>query len=121
MRNDDRGQAVLFKVIVLLAVVGVIAFDLGRPLVARLALDADAHAVAEASSQTWRTTRRDQQAARATAEEMATDLDARVVDWSIKEDSTVTLTLEKKVPAWMFGFLKGWYLISATASERASY
>ena len=118
MRNDS-GQASLIKVVVGLAVAALLFFDLGRPMVARVQLDTKAHETALASADKFKQTS-DEDEARVAAEEHAALYGAVVTEWSIRtQDQTVTLSLERTVDSWIFGrFLKSWYLIKATASER---
>ena len=118
--SRDSGQAALLKTIVVLGVVVLLLVDLGRPFVARVNLDGKAKDVALASSDNWRRTH-DEQAARQAADAEAARSQAWVTAWSVRQDNTVTVTIEKEQPSWIFGkIFKSWYKVTATQSDKAT-
>jgi hypothetical protein len=116
--KNDRGQVAILKVIITLAIVAFLAIDLGRSIVGRVNLDGTAHSVAAVSAETWRV-QHDDKAARDSADQLAAQSDAIVTDWSVRQDGTVTLSLQKTIRSWFFGkIFKSLYVAHATASER---
>jgi hypothetical protein len=116
----DRGQVALFKVVVVLAILALAGFDLGKPLVSRVNLDTRAQSTAAVSAESWRQ-HHDEDTARKRADDDAALDGAKVTAWSVRQDGTVNVTIEKTLPSWFFGrFFKSWYLIKASASDRST-
>ena len=84
----------LVKVVVAIALVGFLAFELGSPVVTRLQLDDLAHDAADNAALELLNTQ-DVEKAKATATEIVADKDATVKQFEIDADGNVVMTIER--------------------------
>ena len=123
--GNDRGDIVLgwlTKLVVTLAVLGVIGFDLVSLGAARLAAEDHAQDAARVASATYRDSRNLQAAYDAAAAEALTHGDT--VDaptFTISPDGRITLTLRRTAPTLLvekIGPLRSWADVSSTVTAR---
>jgi len=90
------------RLVVSLALVGLVLFEAGSPLIAKVQLDGLAH---ESARQARRTYEREgtARAAKATAEKVAAEEDAAVTDFEITKEGGVALTVQRTAPSVVLG------------------
>jgi len=108
----------LLKIVLAVAVAGIVLFELGSPLVTRATLDNTAHEAADDAARELTQTH-DPDRARAVAEEQAADGHARLEDFSVDERGTVRVTLFKQAKSYVlhnFDPTRSWYDVRVKAS-----
>lgn len=114
----------LVKVVVVIAVVGVAAVEVGSPLVTRLQLDGVAHDAADDAAYTLFQSR-DANQSRATAEQVVARRDATFRDFHIDTAGAVHVTVGREAPSFLlkkWERLESWYdvTVAATAARRGA-
>jgi hypothetical protein len=112
----------LFKVVVVIAVVGLAAIELGSPLVTRLQLDGVALDAADDAAHTFFQSR-DANQSRATAEEVVSKRDAAFRDFQVDSTGAVHVRVRREAPSFLlkkWDRLASWYdvTVSGTAARR---
>jgi hypothetical protein len=109
----------LVKVVVIVAVLGLIAFEGGSPLITRAQVDGAAHDAAnDAAAEFFQ--RHDPDAAKAVAQEIADKESAQLVEFQIDDQSKVHVRLFKQAKSIVLKKLKqtrSWYEIRVTATS----
>lgn len=109
----------LLKVVLVIAVVGFLAVELGAPLVTRAQLDDLAHDAADNASLEILSSR-NVEAAKAVAAEILTDKSAHLKEFSVDQQGRVTLTAEREARSFLlkkWDRTKSWYLVEVTVTS----
>ena len=104
----------LVKIIVVIALLGFAAVELGSPLWTRAQLDGIAHDSADEAARIFKDTRKAEDARKA-AEAKATEDGATVTQFDIDTQNRVHVTVFKKAKSYLlhnFGPTKDWYDVS---------
>jgi len=114
----------LAKVVITIAVLGFVAFELGSPPVVKLQLDGLAHDVADESARALAQSRSADQA-RGTADQIALEHSASLRSFEIDTAGAVNVTVAREAPSLAlkkWDTTKVWYdvSVSATAAKRGS-
>lgn len=112
----------LLKVVLGIAVVGFAVMELGSPLIMRAQLDGVAHDAADAAGLELRS-RGDEELAKAEAERVARENDAKLVDFTRVDQVTAKVKVEKPARSFLlknFDTTKKWYVRTATATSTRS-
>jgi hypothetical protein len=108
----------LLKLLIGIAVVGLVAFELGSPLVTKTILDGQTHEAADdAAHELFQSNNADR--ARAVAQQDAADAHANLDAFDIDGQGTVHVTLSKQARSYVlhnFGPTKDWYAVRVSAS-----
>ena len=108
----------LLKLVIGIALFGLVAFELGSPLVTKGILDGQTHDIAnDAAHELLQSHDRDR--ARAVAQQEADDDHAKLEAFDIDDQGTVRVTLSKQARSYVlhnFGPTKDWYTVKITAS-----
>jgi hypothetical protein len=109
----------LVKIVVVIALLGVAAVELGSPLWTRAQLDGLAHDAADEAARVYEKTANGQ-AAREAAEDLAKDDDAVVTEYSGPDNQGVVhVTVFRRAKSYVlhkFGPTKDWYTVSVKAT-----
>ena len=108
----------LAKIVIVIALLGFAAVELGSPLWTRAQLDGIAHDAADEAARVYSDTRKSDEA-RSAAEEKAKDDGAVVTTFTIDTQRRVHVTVFKKAKSYLlenFGPTKDWYDVSVEAS-----
>jgi len=108
----------LLKLIIGIAVAGVVLFELGSPLVTKAILDGNAHDAANDAAHEY-FQNHDQDRAKAIAQQDADGDHATLTAFNIDDQSTVRVTLSKQAKSYVlhnFGPTKDWYAVQVSAS-----
>ena len=108
----------LVKIVVVIALLGVAAVELGSPLWTRAQLDGVANAAADEAARVYVSTG-DTQRAREAAEELAEADDAVVTAFSRDIQGDLRVTVFRKARSYVlhkFGPTKDWYTVSVEAT-----
>ena len=108
----------LVKVVLVIALLGFLAFELGSPLIARAQADDAAHAVANEASFRLRDNYTQQTLDTACAEEAA-EQEVEVKVCMVNEQRAVVVTVAKEAKSYLLhniGPLKSWYNVEASAT-----
>lgn len=110
----------LLKIVLGIALVGLVAIEGGSPLITRAQVDGAAHDAAEdAAHEFFQTQNVDK--ARAVAEEIAAKEDVVLEDFAIDEAGTVTVKMFKEARSVLlkkWSVTKSWYEIRVSASAQ---
>jgi Flp pilus assembly protein TadG len=123
MRNDRGGVIVGYftKIALVLVVFSVLCFDVVSVGVARVGVEDTARSAAMAAAETYNTSR-DADYALRIASEYAEEHGTTVTDFSIADDGTVTVRVEKEATTLLLYRTKKtsqWAQVSASGSGRA--
>lgn len=105
------------RLVLSLALFGLVLFEAGSPWIARVQLDGIANETARQARRTLETSRSQVQA-EATAEAVAAEDGAEVTNFSITPEGDVALTITRTAPSVLLGKwdkTKGYYEVSAHA------
>jgi len=108
----------LLKLIIGIALAGLIVFELGSPLVTRTILDGQAHDAANDAAHEYYQNH-DADRARAVAQQDADGDSAQLAAFDVDEQGTVRVTLSKQARSYVlhnFGPTKDWYNVRISAS-----
>ena len=108
----------LLKLVIGIAVVGFIAFELGSPLVTRTILDGQAHDAANDAAHDF-FQNHNVDSARTVAQQDANNDGAQLATFDVDEQGTVRVTLSKQARSYVlhnFGPTKDWYNVRISAS-----
>jgi len=108
----------LLKLVVGIALAGLVLFELGSPLVTKTILDGQAHDAANDAAHEY-FQNHDPDRARAIAQQDADDDHATLTAFDIDDQGTVRVTLSKQARSYVlhnFGPTKDWYTVKITAS-----
>jgi hypothetical protein len=108
----------LAKLVIAIALFGIIAFEAGSPLITRAQVDGTAHDAADDAAAEW-FQRKDEDAARAIAEEIAEKEGTTLEDFELDPATgTVRVTMFKQARSIImkkFSQTRSWYEIRVTA------
>jgi hypothetical protein len=108
----------LLKLVIGIALVGLVLFELGSPFITKAILDGQVHDAAnDAAHEYFQNHDRDR--AQAVAQQDADDDHATLTAFDIDEQGTVRVTLSKQARSYVlhnFGPTKDWYTVKITAS-----
>lgn len=110
----------LVKIVIAIAAVGFAVIELGSPLIVRAQVDGIAHDAADAAGFELRS-RGSEDGARAEAERVAAENDARLVEFTRLDQFTVKVKVEKEARSFLlkkWNTTKDWYLLDATATTQ---
>ena len=110
----------LVKVVLVIALMGLLAFELGSPLIVRDQADDAAHAVANESSFGLRDNYTQQTLDTACAEEAA-EQHVQIRACTVNEQRAVLVTVAKEAKSYLLhniGPLKSWYNVEASATAQ---
>ena len=108
----------LLKLVVGIALAGLVLFELGSPLVTKTILDGQAHDAANDAAHEY-FQNHDPDRARAIAQQDADDDHATLTAFDIDDQGTVRVTLSKQARSYVlhnFGPTKDWYTVRISAS-----
>jgi hypothetical protein len=108
----------LLKIVIGVAILGFVAFELGSPLVTRAILDGQAHDAANDAAHDY-FQNHDPDRAQAAAQQDADGDHVTLAAFSVDDQGTVHVTLSKKAKSYVlhnFGPTKDWYNVRISAS-----
>ena len=108
----------LLKIVIGVAVVGLLLFELGSPLVTTAILDSQTHDAADDAAREY-FQNHDAGRARAVAQQHADDDHAKLTTFDIDGQGTIHVTLSKQAKSYVlhnFGPTKDWYDVSTSAT-----
>jgi hypothetical protein len=108
----------LLKLVIGIALAGLVLFELGSPLVTKTILDGQTHDTANDAAHEY-FQNRDLGRAQAVAQQDADSNHAKLVDFHIDDQGTVHVTLSKQAKSYVlhnFGPTKDWYTVSTNAT-----
>lgn len=114
----------LVKIVVSIALVGLILFEVGSPLVNKAQLDDLAHDAADNAALDL-LNNRDLERAKAAAEEIVTEKDAKLEKFELNTDGTVAVTVRREARSVVlkkWSKTEDWYdnKVSVTSSKKAT-
>ncbi len=110
----------LVKVVLVIALLGFLAFELGSPLIVRAQADDAAHEVANEASFRLRDSYTQQTLDTACAQE-ATEQKVQIKSCTVNEQRAVLVTVAKEAKSYLLhniGPLKSWYNVEASATAQ---
>ena len=110
----------LAKVVISIVVVGIVAFELGSPLITRFQLDGATHDAADDAAFSLFQTR-DPRQSRATAEQVLANRGVTFKDFAIDTTGTIHVTGGREAPSILlkrWDKLKSWYDVQVSATAR---
>jgi hypothetical protein len=108
----------LLKVIIGIALAGLVLFEVGSPYVTKAILDGQAHDAADNAAHEY-FQNHDRDRAQAVAQQAADSDHAALTAFDIDDQGTVRVTLSKQARSYVlhnFGPTKDWYTVRITAS-----
>ena len=108
----------LLKVIIGIAVAGLVIFELGSPLVTKTILDGNAHDAADDAAHDY-FNNHDAGRAQGVAQQDAQNDGAKLDAFDIDEQGTIHVTLSKQAKSYVlhnFGPTKDWYTVQRSAT-----
>jgi Flp pilus assembly protein TadG len=108
----------LVKIVVVIALLGFVAVELGSPLWTRAQLDSVAHDAADEAARV-RANTNDIEQARRVAEEEADSEDARLTRFAVDNQGRVHVTVYRQARSYLlhrFGATEDWYDVSVDAT-----